>query len=342
MKLHTRKPVPPSQPDSGPGGKEYRHKNVSMQSYGSGSFQYWVFRPEDPEPEKPPVVMLAHGWGGINPALYGEWIEHIVRRGMCVVYPRYQEDLSTPTSEFTRNTMHALEHAFAQLENIQADTFAAVGHSAGGQIAANVAVLSEEYSVPAPKALMCVQPGKSQPVAKKVGIPLIDLSRIPAQTLLLTVVGDRDWIVKDTDAKKIFSGAETVLPGNKNMIIINSDEYGKPHLIADHFTALCFNRKYNARDAKEQSDNARERIRRQFMERLEQEQIQKSELPDFEKGEFTADALNYYGLWKLFDGLCDAAFYGKNREYALGNTKEQKYMGTWSDGTPVKELSVIG
>ena len=52
------------------------------------------------------------------------------------------------------------------------------------------------------------------------------------------------------------------------------------------------------------------------------------------------NALDFYGTWKLFDGLCDAAFYGKNREYALGNTPQQRFMGVWSDGVSVKELKV--
>jgi hypothetical protein len=52
------------------------------------------------------------------------------------------------------------------------------------------------------------------------------------------------------------------------------------------------------------------------------------------------NALDFYGTWKLFDGLCDAAFTGKNREYALGNTPQQRFMGLWSDGVPVKELKV--
>jgi hypothetical protein len=54
----------------------------------------------------------------------------------------------------------------------------------------------------------------------------------------------------------------------------------------------------------------------------------------------TVNALDYYGLWKLFDGVCDAAFYGKNREFALGNTAQQRFMGQWSGGTPVKKLIV--
>ncbi len=52
------------------------------------------------------------------------------------------------------------------------------------------------------------------------------------------------------------------------------------------------------------------------------------------------DALDYYGYWKLFDALCNAAFYGTHRRYALGDTPEQRYMGVWSDGVPVKELRV--
>jgi len=52
------------------------------------------------------------------------------------------------------------------------------------------------------------------------------------------------------------------------------------------------------------------------------------------------NALDYYGTWKLFDALCDAAFYGKSREYALGNTPQQRFMGKWSDGVAVKELVV--
>jgi hypothetical protein len=52
------------------------------------------------------------------------------------------------------------------------------------------------------------------------------------------------------------------------------------------------------------------------------------------------DHLDWYGYWKLLDGLTDAAFHGKNREYALGDTPEQKFMGKYSDGRPVTPLKV--
>ncbi|MBN1860736.1 MAG: alpha/beta hydrolase fold domain-containing protein [Candidatus Thermoplasmatota archaeon] len=52
------------------------------------------------------------------------------------------------------------------------------------------------------------------------------------------------------------------------------------------------------------------------------------------------DAMDYYSTWKLFDALTDYAFYGTNQEYCLGDTPEQRFMGLWSDGTPVRELTV--
>ncbi|MCK5458471.1 MAG: hypothetical protein KAI20_01155, partial [Thermoplasmatales archaeon] len=54
----------------------------------------------------------------------------------------------------------------------------------------------------------------------------------------------------------------------------------------------------------------------------------------------TVDAMDYYSTWKLFDALTDYAFYGINGEYCLGNTPEQRFMGLWSDGTPVNELII--
>lgn len=52
------------------------------------------------------------------------------------------------------------------------------------------------------------------------------------------------------------------------------------------------------------------------------------------------DSMDYFSTWKLFDALTDYAFYGINRDYCLGNTSQQRFMGLWSDGVPVKELVV--
>ena len=52
------------------------------------------------------------------------------------------------------------------------------------------------------------------------------------------------------------------------------------------------------------------------------------------------DPLDWYGTWKWLDALMACAFDGRWCEYALGDTPEQRFMGTWSDGVPVKEARV--
>jgi hypothetical protein len=53
------------------------------------------------------------------------------------------------------------------------------------------------------------------------------------------------------------------------------------------------------------------------------------------------DAADRYGAWKLADALIACAFGGTWCEYALGDTPEQRFMGTWSNGLPVAELTVM-
>jgi hypothetical protein len=74
---------------------------------------------------------------------------------------------------------------------------------------------------------------------------------------------------------------------------------------------------------------------------MQERQAENGDEPDYTTETARAiDALDFYGTWKLFGGLSDAAFHGTNREYALGNTPPQRFMGKWSDGTTVKELQV--
>jgi uncharacterized protein (TIGR03437 family) len=54
-----------------------------------------------------------------------------------------------------------------------------------------------------------------------------------------------------------------------------------------------------------------------------------------------ADAHDFYGIYRLFDALADYAFTGNQagKLIALGNgSAEQRFMGSWPDGKPVREL----
>ncbi|NOZ64331.1 MAG: alpha/beta hydrolase fold domain-containing protein [Caldiserica bacterium] len=338
-------PRPPQQPATGPGGRDYRHAGVTKSVYGEGDTQYWIFEPAKPTPESAPLIIFNHGWSAMNPKTYGAWIDHLVKRGNIVVYPRYQATLRTSTKKFTQNAIQAVKDAIHQLQKgnhvkPQLDKFAIVGHSAGGQVTANMAALAKSSGLPIPKAIMCVQPGKTWAKKERAIIPLTDLSKIPGNILLLTVVGDRDNIARDIDAKKIFYQTPQIPLSNKDFIILVSDEHGKPPLVANHFAPAAVDESYDsgeAAESKKQSGFLRSIFRQRLRERIsKRKEKDENELTETN----SVNALDYYGLWKLFDGLCDAAFYGKNREYALGNTPKQRFMGKWSDGTPVKELIV--
>jgi dienelactone hydrolase len=282
--------LPPSQPEVGPGGEEYRHDKVVETCHGWGGKQYWLFEPGSPKPESAPVVIFNHGWAGMLPRFYRRWIRHIVKRGSIVIYPRYQRSILTPSERFTPNLVAAVRAALEELQRgghvrPDLDRVAAVGHSMGGVLSANLAAAARRERLPELKALMCIEPGMGP---RDV---LEDFSEIPADTLMLGVLGEDDSYVTEEIARRILTEAVLVKKENKNLITVLTDNHGKPALSADHFAPTDRN----------------------------------------------LNALSWYGFWKWFDALCDAAFYGKNREYALGNTPEQRFMGKWSDGRPVKE-----
>lgn len=289
-------PTPPNQPTSGPGGSDYSHNGVRESRYKWGAHQYWIFEPDSPKPESAPLIVFNHGWSAFYPVFYIEWINHIVKKGNIVVYPRYQLGFSIGYERFTSNAIQSVKDAIQELENgnhvrPQLDKFAIVGHSLGGGITAYMAAEALDSDLPVPKAIMPVQPA----------IPFgsaVDLGKIPNETLMVVVVGQNDTVVGNKSGKTIFYNSIQIPLSQKDFVIQVTDTYGKPDLIADHIAPVC--------------------------------------LPFLG----SVNAMDYYSTWKLFDALTDYAFYGINGEYCLGNTSQQRFMGLWSDGTPVKELIV--
>ncbi len=325
--------TPPLQPLTGPGGSQYSHTSVVKNHYGKGGQDYWIFEPDSPKPRSAPVIVFLHGWGGMNPLYYGAWIDHLVKRGNIVIYPRYQDTLLTSLKDFTPNTIAAVKDALERLQtekghvSPELNKFAAVGHSMGGLLTANLAALAAESKLPRVRAVMCVEPGITDP---PINFSLADLKKLPSDTLLLAVAGDQDSLVRDADAKRIYYESTRIPAANKDFITLVSDTHGTPTLIASHRAPTAIDKSYDsgeglsgapagAADPIGDAPQVKRRVRPETM---------------------MVNALDYYGTWKLFDALCDAAFTGKNREYALGNTPQQRFMGRWSDGVPVKELKV--
>ncbi|WP_430765398.1 chlorophyllase/cutinase-like alpha/beta fold protein [Pseudomonas citronellolis] len=331
-------PTPPAQPLDGPGGSRLAHADLRQWHGGSQGNEYWVFTPAAPVPQAAPLVVFVHGWSVMQPDLYRAWIEHIVRRGAIVIYPRYQDSLKTPAADFLPNAAGAVRQAIEALQagryGVTADLehLAYVGHSAGGLIASGLAAGYRRLGLPAPRALLAVEPGRSQgPRWRQV--PLEPLAGIPAGTLLLTLCGDEDERVGCDDARRIFEESSQVAAADKNLLLLRSDRHGSPPLLANHAapTAPRFDPRYPPSDSGSW-----------LLQRVQERQRRRqAEGHALQHNALDTDALDWYGPWKLFDALCDAAFLGRNRDYALGGGRAQLSMGLWSDGTPVRELQLL-
>lgn len=300
-------PSQPSQPTHGPGSSDYPHAGFRMSKHGAGAKQYWIFTPDDPKPERAPVVVFLHGWASFEPDVYGAWIKHLVRRGNIVIYPRYQESLRSLPGAFAVNAVAATREAISRLMtgDVQPDQekLAFVGHSMGAILSANIAQNAAQLDMPTPRALFLAEPSFE---------PLVgSYDKISAETLVVVAVGAD--LKRDSSARKILQGSTLIPPEKKNYVALPSDLQGNPPILSDHF-APC---------AADQFDEAAtSKPRNQWRGR-------------------TRDALDYYGYWKFCDGLLDAAFFGRNQHYALTDSPELRFMGFWSDGTPVRQATIL-
>src|SRR5579864_137841 len=106
----------PAPPEAAASDSFYPHKSVKRRELGFGAKSYWLFEPAEPAPERAPVVVFHHGWLAMNPGAYGAWIEHLVRSGSIVVFPRYQDGWTTRPADFLLNSLDAVRDAFDVLQ----------------------------------------------------------------------------------------------------------------------------------------------------------------------------------------------------------------------------------
>ncbi|MFQ5490632.1 MAG: alpha/beta hydrolase family protein [Phycisphaerae bacterium] len=324
--------IPPGQPASGPGGRDYPHAKVISARFETGGDEYWLFQPADPEPDEAPVVVFLHGFGAVEPCPYGAWIQHIVRKGHIVIYPRYQASVLSSIAQMPDNALGAVQSALDRLGRDgpvrpRSDKMAWVGHSFGGMLAANLSAGSVGGALPPPAVLMLVEPGGTR------NFEVASLAGLPVDTLALLILGDADDLVTEQDVQPFVTALSELPGGQAEMITIRSDLRGSTPLVADHFAPLAVDDGFGPA----QADAGAGRRRREWRRRLQSTSLLTQAL---EQSDAPPDTLDFYGYWKLLDGLVDAVFRGRNREFALGNTDAQRFMGVRSDGTAVTPLQV--
>lgn len=284
------------------------HADVASFELGHGALSYWLFEPRGPEPAVAPVIVFNHGWLAVNPGAYGAWIEHLVRSGNVVVFPRYQADTFTPPADFLPNALQAVTDALSVLStgkgHVRPDRarFALIGHSAGGNLAAQMAAMAVEARLPRPRALVLMMPGEVQPSRGP------DLAAIPADTLLVVAVAEQDRVVGDLRAREIFAEATAVPKSRKKYLLYRSDRHGEPRLIAHHLAPTAATGRFDSGDGL-------------FL--------------DFQMGQAEVNALDHAGFWRLADLTLAAAFSGQTLDEATNRGVLLRSLGTWPDGEPI-------
>ncbi len=296
----------PTQPEKGPGSTEYAHKSMQTSEAGEAGLHYWVYTPAEPAPKEAPVVCFVHGYGALKPDPYIEWITHIVRRGSIVIYPQYQAHGMEPPANYAPNSATAVNAALAWLKEDKTRVqprekdFAITGHSAGGVTCGNLAADWETLKLPKPKAVMPVEPGRAFSYSSQ------------AQKDGLIPLSEYKQIPEDCLLVCVYADSDTTVG----------------HWCAKKIFA-------DATAVKAENKNLVELC---SCTHCAEHMIASHYAPGAPEGQH--DCQDWFCFWKLFDGLTDAAFYGKNRQYALGNTEQQRFMGKCSDGVPMTELKV--
>lgn len=234
---------PPPQPYWGPGGYDYPHASVTSYEYGTGADQYWILEPAEPTPASAPVVAFYHGWGGVWPSGYGGFLFHLARKGFIVIFPRFQESWAALPLRCRDRALSAVGDALEELQSgghvaPDLDRFGVCGHSFGGALSAATGVLYASYGLPVPRVIVAIEPGALAWCLPGGSYVWGDLSLVDPDTLLVVMVGEDDTVVCDTQGKEIFHQATAVV--NKEFLVVRSDDYGEPDLVAGHFAPAAY------------------------------------------------------------------------------------------------------
>lgn len=301
----------PHQPKSGPGGSDYtNHYRVS--SGGTGADAWFAFEPTRPKPKKAPVTVILHGYGEYEgyPTMKA-LIEHTVKKGSIVIYPRWQTAITTPcpgpvdiepcVASATNGIKAALSYLRASSDRVQPDTKKAsyFGFSFGGIVTANLVNRWQSLGLPRPRVIFFEDPHDGGIMGHDE--PALDdsLAGIPSSALVQCHDSAQGTISENPahGCNSLYPKLTSVPAKNKDLVLTSVDDYGQPALLAPHGVCAGGDR-------------------------------------------FAVDAYDWGFCWKAWDSLRSCALVKKQCQTALGDTPQHRYIGTWSDGEPIYGLKI--
>ena len=143
----------------------------------------WIVRPAG-TPKR--LVIFFHGQGGeteATPANHRQWIDHLVKRGAVVVYPRYEQIYSPAV---LAPAIAGIQRASGRLE-LKGLPVLALGYSRGAALAVEYAAVAPRRHVPVPDAVESVNPVPYGETAH-----IVDLAPVRPHTVLAVIVSEKD------------------------------------------------------------------------------------------------------------------------------------------------------
>jgi len=311
--LSGRTIVQPGPLTQGPGSTEYRHKGWRVSEGGEGYNGWYAFEPVRPKPATAPVAIVSHGYGEFTgyDRLY-ELIRHTVLKGTVVVFPRWQTSDYVPCpgpfhiescmDAAVRGIHGGLDYLRADPDRVQPDInrTSYYGYSFGGIITANIANQYLRYGLPRPRAIFLDDPHDGEVAG--LGEPALDdsLAGIPRDVKL-----------------ECHSGADGVL--------------GVPRLIDGSCNALFAKLSHIPKVNKS----------------LTMTRTDSWGVPTLSSAHGvcasnpgTQNAYDWRFCWRDWDAIRACALRGKFCYLSVGAGPRHRWLGRWSDGTPMTSLVV--
>lgn len=186
----------------------------------------WIFRPAG-KPKR--LVIFFHGQGGpaeTTPVNHRAWIDHLVRKGAVVVYPRYELSYSP---EILKPAVAGVRKASAQL-GLKGVPVIALGYSRGAGLAVEYAAVAHRDRVPVPKVLEAVNPVPYGDENRKVG-----LRSLRPNTVIALLLSDHDPLSPQGPTQLLHRLRKAGFPGTQiRLAIVRS--HGS--FVADHLAPL--------------------------------------------------------------------------------------------------------
>lgn len=186
----------------------------------------WMFLPAG-KPKR--LVIFFHGQGGpveATPQNHRPWIDHLVKRGAVVVYPRYEIDYSQAVID---PAIEGIQTANTRL-SLAGLPVMALGYSRGAAMAVEYAALAARRGVPVPDAVETVNPVPYGETAR-----IVNLKPIRASTILAVLISDKDPHAIDGSTMLLHRLRDAGFPGRQIELNVAHSRKG---FVADHLAPL--------------------------------------------------------------------------------------------------------